>query len=932
MASPSETARAAILGVPYDPNKKPDRVMTVKAFEQMDAKVIGVTAGAIIRDTLTGLNAVTNPPAQQMAWVLGDAAPANNGVYENTGSPSAPVWVRRGDLPYSIIRMINVGAGTPDAIAATSSLPAPSAPGAALFSINIVAENTGPVTLNGKPLRTNSGNEIAPGGLTAGSIHAFLDLGDHFRLLSDQASAAIVAAAEAAQIDVELRHIDYRKSFLGTFATDPATDLDGNPLIVGAEYFNNVDGLKKVWDGSAWTPSIASVLNNSVTVLKFVRGAAGPVDIRSFIGGLGSGGDDTDHYEDAADYLANVAGGGTLLVPGGSSVIARSIAFGDRVRIELYPDAVLDWQGDANRALFEFAGAVDGATVEVAASISRGDAVLHVDSGDEQLFAPGDVLKISTTEIYAPARLTLITAGELCVVRSVDTPGEIQLWTPVRDNYTTSGETVTLYRITPARGAQIDGNGALIRSDGVNNARRGVTFENAVDPLIRNINFSGVDSRAFMFRDCIAPRGDFISCEHAESSSDGYGGSFADATRDGLVTRLRGLNVRHLMSTNNFTATGGVVRDCAVLHYLSERSAPAIAGSGGDAMDTHAASDGIEYSYGRILGATGTGIIHEGRNFRAHHNYIERSASHGMLIQPYSKHEAVIDIQNNTIVSAGGDGIRVQGGMTGNSLTSGVIARATIAGNEIISPATIAVYVRTVDVATKNTEVVIRDNKANDITGADAFLVDRAVNVRFTGNSGRAVAQDGAQFQNVDVLVGDHGDFDLLGTGAGVRLNSAVGRTHLVGGRAAGASATGLVVASTINNVRSHAYDADLCATAVTPGTGTGHDIQYVRTVTETIASGVVSRVGRSTTLITVDTEGSASSDDLVTIAGGNVLPGHVLCVSIVNSARIVTVKDAGGNIRLAGGADWVPTDNTDVLTLVWRSSGYWSEVSRSDN
>lgn len=196
MASPSLAARAAILGVPYQPNKRPDPLGVVKAIEALDAKAMATSAGAIVRDTLADLNAVTNPPAHQMGWVTGDATAANNGIYENAGSPSAPNWQRRADLLHGTIHMINVGAGTADAIVATSSLPLPVAPGAAFMTVNILAANTGSVTLNGKPLRTNSGNEIAPGGLTAGSIHAFLDLGDHFRLFSDQASAAIVAAVE----------------------------------------------------------------------------------------------------------------------------------------------------------------------------------------------------------------------------------------------------------------------------------------------------------------------------------------------------------------------------------------------------------------------------------------------------------------------------------------------------------------------------------------------------------------------------------------------------------------------------------------------------------------------------------------------------------------------------------------------------------------
>lgn len=159
--------------------------------------------GGIVFPDLDTANASLAYNQNQMAWVMGDPTPANNGVYRKIGASGTGSWARMGDLPYSMIRLDNAGAGTADAIVATSALPLPVAPGAALMTVNILAANTGNVTLNGKPLRTNSGNEISAGGLTAGSIHAFLDLGDHFRLLSDQASAAIVSAAEAAQLAAE---------------------------------------------------------------------------------------------------------------------------------------------------------------------------------------------------------------------------------------------------------------------------------------------------------------------------------------------------------------------------------------------------------------------------------------------------------------------------------------------------------------------------------------------------------------------------------------------------------------------------------------------------------------------------------------------------------------------------------------------------------
>ena len=102
------------------------------------------------------------------------------------------------DLPNLLISYTITG-GTENAIEAEPNLPVPDAAGEALFSIQIAQDNNGPVTINGKPLLTNSGNQIAAGGLVAGGIYLFLDDGTNFRLVSDQASAAIVAAAEAAQ-------------------------------------------------------------------------------------------------------------------------------------------------------------------------------------------------------------------------------------------------------------------------------------------------------------------------------------------------------------------------------------------------------------------------------------------------------------------------------------------------------------------------------------------------------------------------------------------------------------------------------------------------------------------------------------------------------------------------------------------------------------
>lgn len=100
------------------------------------------------------------------------------------------------ELPNLLIRYTITG-GTANAIEATTNLPIPSAPGEALYAIQIAQDNTGPVTINGKRWLTNVGNEFVAGGIKAGGIYLFLDNGTHYRAITDQDVSALVAQAEA---------------------------------------------------------------------------------------------------------------------------------------------------------------------------------------------------------------------------------------------------------------------------------------------------------------------------------------------------------------------------------------------------------------------------------------------------------------------------------------------------------------------------------------------------------------------------------------------------------------------------------------------------------------------------------------------------------------------------------------------------------------
>ncbi|WP_184457092.1 right-handed parallel beta-helix repeat-containing protein [Rhizobium aethiopicum] len=166
---------------------------------------ISANAGAIYA-TKAELDADLSKAANTMAWVMSDATAANNGVYRKSGASGTGSWTRIGDLPYSFIEALDTGAGTPNAIQATSDLPISES---ALVIVNVFEANTGsPVTIafNGGSaltIKTNSGNNVVSGGLVAGMRLFGYVSGSVFQLISDQVSASIVAAAEAAAADAE---------------------------------------------------------------------------------------------------------------------------------------------------------------------------------------------------------------------------------------------------------------------------------------------------------------------------------------------------------------------------------------------------------------------------------------------------------------------------------------------------------------------------------------------------------------------------------------------------------------------------------------------------------------------------------------------------------------------------------------------------------
>ena len=204
MSTPHDTYKSAVLGSPLNPEKKPSRIGTVKAFAEMQVQLEAGQGGAIVKSTLVDLNALTEVPSSSvMAWVTNDPTKALNGIYENIGSASSPNFEKRIDIPQFIITGLNLGDGTANDLKVDTDLPIPEANGRALIIIPVLEDNTGSVTVsfNGEtaiPVISNSGNPIPSGGLITGMHISGWITDNGFRLMNDVVNSSIVAQAEIA--------------------------------------------------------------------------------------------------------------------------------------------------------------------------------------------------------------------------------------------------------------------------------------------------------------------------------------------------------------------------------------------------------------------------------------------------------------------------------------------------------------------------------------------------------------------------------------------------------------------------------------------------------------------------------------------------------------------------------------------------------------
>lgn len=202
------------------------------------------------------------------AIVYADTTAANNGIYIKSGASGLGSWGQIITyLPgYQFVTATDAGAGTANAIVATSSPRVAYTDGVQLVRLNIFETNTSTavtVAFDGGAaltIQTAAGNAPAIGGLAAGmTVLGVVDQSASvFRLLSDQASAAVLSGAEAALASLLER-------YLGSYVDDAAATTAAGTPTTGQLYWNETDDILKSWNGAGWVSAIQAAGNITIS-------------------------------------------------------------------------------------------------------------------------------------------------------------------------------------------------------------------------------------------------------------------------------------------------------------------------------------------------------------------------------------------------------------------------------------------------------------------------------------------------------------------------------------------------------------------------------------------------------------------------------------------------------------------------------------------
>lgn len=615
--------------------------------------------------------------------------------------------------------------------------------------------------------------------------------------------------------------------YLGRQASDPTTDLNGNPLNGGEFYVNSGTNKVRIYDGSSWSDALDGVTEGfsgeftgdptfsgspvfsgafshtgstvTITDSEAWRDALdGHWYTPEMFGAIGDGAGDGTGTNDAtalqnALNAINAAGGGTLYLINRYRCDSQLAVYSNTRIVAANAGAGIDAHNlGSSGALFIAAGTVSN-NVVLAANASKFDKSVTVAAGAETPFAVtsglavGALIRIYSDEIWYDAAAAQgssgvagtpsnVFHGEYNWVRDTSS-GSITLNNPLREDYATA-DTATIEIINPVRDIVIDGGVYYAgNTPSTNNADTLLQVTWGENIIVRNVSAYRFDATTISYRGCVNSKV-LRSSFYDLRSSVGYGVGYANSQQieiDGCFF----IRCRHATSgvSGSFSGNRGINRDIAITNFFMNASAPAYSGdtetSPGDCLDFHGGCQGVHVENGWIIGASGNGIIAECPDVSIRNVRIFGSGTSGISAYNRAHVDGDLLIENVHIngfssVAGGWAGIDVDFGWSDLSGTysSITIRGGTIRRSGIVADVEEIIHLqRTTGTNTCATALIALDEVAADGSVGRAMDFDRIDNLRITGSyTTNSAGSDGWRFRNCGRV---EIDADITATSAG---------------------------------------------------------------------------------------------------------------------------------------------------------------------
>lgn len=369
-----------------------------------------------------------------------------------------------------------------------------------------------------------------------------------------------------------------------------------------------------------------------------------------------------DGTDESALLTTTLAGlSGKTVVVDGPVRIDDVVSVTVPIHIQLLPGVVIDATNIADGASLNTEFAIraygsTGASTTVTSDVAEGDRTLSVT--DSSIFAVGDMIELSSTDLYLPGATTTITRGWVTHIASIPDGASVEIAEPAWLSLT-SANSASAQKINSLQDFSIEGG--TILCGGVGSAHTAIRVEYADAPVIRNVRVEGAEDKGVAFEGCHSPRvenSDLIDCTSSASLGDtGYGVTFNTGTVLGVAYKNRGRRCRHVIAGGGQQTTFG----CLVEGNSSVEKV-----GGSNAFDCHEACFDWRFVRNKASGPGG-GLVIRGQRTRTFGNEFDNLASNGILVKSYDTSTSGMtgtvldsDVCNNT----GGPGIVVDGQTT----------------------------------------------------------------------------------------------------------------------------------------------------------------------------------------------------------------------------------------------------------------------------